>query len=337
MKYVSIYPSDTLSDLTERVGIQNIDQVLADNGLERTPNIGQSWKEKISDIQSENIDISGIRKVSILNQFIDNSDIYQEAALADNNTWKVLSSINSFPNYLYISDQLESYIPDSYQIIGNTLSVSDSIRTQVETWIKADEAVDSNIFASVNTIQDVGEVASRTTSLAANPMTWFKIPYEEVVLYSSLTGMSLGIPSYPEEVNDERSATYATMPDLLYQYEPWQMYQSSGPRSNTYSFHLHRDMWTGDHKDGKANELIRFCQAQCYPVYNGSAVISPTVTLYVSGSPLITGIMTNVKVNWTGPIGDDGFYLEFTLELSITEVSPTALDHNSVMSKPLIG
>lgn len=338
MKYVNILPTDTLRDLTERVGVNNVDQILADNGLVRAPNIGEQWSNKVESIRSD-IDkiVNPIRKVSILNQFISNSDIYEEAALAPESTWRVLDSFNSFPDYLYISDQMQTSIPDSYLILGNSVSINNTIRTEVESRILASEDVDPAIFSQVTSIQDLGLVTRQGEDSNANPLNWFKIPLDSVTLYSSLTGTSVNIPAYPEEYSDERVANYAQMPDLLYQYEPWQMYQSSGPRSNTIEFHLHRDMWTGNHLDGKANELIRFCQAQCYPVYNGAAVLSSTVTLYINGSALISGVMTNVGVNWRGPIGQDGWYLEFILALTITEVSTTRLDHVAMLSKGLIG
>ena len=340
MKYISISPYDTLSELTERFGLQNVNQILADNNLQRTPNVGQQWAKKVKDVIQTSESVSSTRKVAILSQFVNNSDIYENAALADENTWKTLSQLNSFPDYLYISDQIENQIPNSYQVLGNGISISSSVRETVEQAILSNppEDIDSNIFSSVNDIRDVGIATSRSNgSTTSNPMNWFNIPLDKVSLYSSITGENVYIPTYPENYNDERIANYTTMPDLLYQYEPWQMYQSSGPRSNTIDFHLHRDMWGGDHTDGAANTLIRFCQAQVYPVYNGSAVVAPTVTLYVSGSPLITGVMTNVGVDWTGPIGHDGWYLEFTLSLTIVEVSATELNHTTMLSKSLIG
>lgn len=338
MKYVNILPSDTLSDLTERFGVNQVDQILADNGLKRSPNVGQQWLEKVtSKIQTEP-EVTSTRKLSILSQFSQDSDIYEAAALATSDTWKVIASLNAFPDYLYVSDQLQDQIPDTFQTLGNQISVVKTIQNIVNSAIKAGDDVDPNIFSNISTMNNVGLVTGgRTASESINPLNWFNIPLDKITLYSSLTGDSINIPAYPEEYVDGRVANYTTMPDLLYQYEPWQMYQSSGPRSNTISFHLHRDMWSGNHLDGRANELIRFCQAQCYPVYNGSAVVTPTVTLYVAGSPLISGVMTNVDVTWTGPIGLDDWYLEFTLALTITEVSTVQLDHATVRNMGLIG
>lgn len=338
MKYVKISKNETLSSLTEKVGVSIVDQILADNGLDRTPNIGKQWDDKCKDAKNSPVSIQPIQKVNILNQFVSNSDIYEKAVLQTESDWKVLAQINSFPNYLYVSDQLEDSIVDSSDIIGNKESVPTGIYQSINDSILKGKEIDSSIFGSYSTMQHVGLVeGSESNYSSSSPLGWFKIPQNEVLLYSSMDGVAMSIPAYPEEMSDERRANYTTMPDLIYQYEPWQLYQSSGPRSNSYTFHLHRDMWTGDHSDGKANELIRFCQAQCYPRYNGAAVNTPTVTLYVSGSNLITGVLTSARTEFSGPIGKDGFYLEFKLILEITEVSKEALSYDSILKKPLIG
>ena len=96
-------------------------------------------------------------------------------------------------------------------------------------------------------------------------------------------------------------------------------------------------MWTGDHRDGNANKLIRSCQANCFPQYDGSLVNVPVVTMYIHGNNFITGIMTNCKVKWDKPIGLDGFYLMCELSLTITEISPEPLNYDTVKNKGLIG
>ena len=100
---------------------------------------------------------------------------------------------------------------------------------------------------------------------------------------------------------------------------------------------MHRDMWSGDHRDGKCNDLIRFCQANCYPDYNGAAVNTSIVSLYVAGQCLIRGILTEVKTTWSGPIGLDGFYLAVSMSLTFTEVSDIPLNYSTVRRKGLIG
>lgn len=339
MKYVSISRYDKLNELTERYGLNNINQILADNGITRAPNVGQQFYNLVQNAIKTTPPVSGTRKLAILSQYVNDSDIYEKAALSDTDEWKVLSTLNTFSDYLYVSDQIEDQIIDTYQTLGNGISVSSQIRKKVESAIllNDEKILTSDLFSAINTSRNIGlRSVATSVSKELNPMDWFNIP-DNVVLYSSITGDRMIIPTYPTSYHDERIANYTTMPDLLYQYEPWQMYQSSGPRSNNIEFHLHRDMWTGNHLDGKANELIRFCQAQCYPIYNGSTVVAPTVTLYVDGSQLITGVMTNVGIDWQGPIGQDSWYLEFTLTLSITEVSPSPLNHTAMLSKGLIG
>lgn len=339
MKLISISPNETLASLSEKVGVENVDQILADNGLSRTPYIGQQWAKKCKEIIETSEEVTPQKKLSILNNLTDNSDIYELAALADENDWKLLAALNSPSGYLYISDIAQNYLSNSYELIGNGIYVDSEIWDAVSTSLMTDETVDYNIFNRSSPIQVPADLTrARSDASAPSLRSWFQMPDSEIMLYSSLTGDSVYIPVYPEELQDSRSAEYMTMPDMLYQYEPWQMYQSSGPRTNTYEFKLHRDMWTGDHSDGLANQLIRFCQAQCYPSYNGSAVVTSKVSLYMSGYCLITGVLTNVEVNWYGPLGrEDNWYLFFDLKLTITEVSNEPLNYGSILQKPLIG
>ena len=199
--------------------------------------------------------------------------------------------------------------------------------------------IDPSIFNEYSSIRpsQILEYNSQGDSNIQNTFQWFRIPWGQVTLYSSLGNDSKDFPVYPEEVSDARSANYTEMPDMLYQYEPWQVYQSSGPRANTYTFKFHRDMWSGNHRDGKANELIRFCEANCYPEYSGSAVNTAVVTLYIGGQAHIRGIMKDVNVRWSGPLGLDDWYLMCELELTIVEVSDTPLNYSTVRNKGLIG
>ena len=107
---------------------------------------------------------------------------------------------------------------------------------------------------------------------------------------------------------------------------------------NSQQQNVYRQGRTHVQSDGKANELIRFCQAFLYPVYSGSAVNTSTATLYVAGSPFISGIITDVSVDWDGPISSvDNWYLHFKISISFIEVSTQALNHDVVRGLPLIG
>ena len=333
MQYLTISQDTTLSELSSRVGNRNVETFLAINQLERSPNIGQQFFSKVRDTIHSNNPVTWQRKSTILNKFSGDSDIFEEAALLDNENWKTLDAFETFPDKLKVPETIT--LPSSADIIGNGIGVDDVVyRNTMSLLSSYPHVVDPGIFNQYSTIQNA-QITKQVNS-SSSTISWFNIPWGDITLYSSLAGSGVDIPVYPEEIEDSIKANYTTMPDLLYQYEPWYVYESSGPRSNTYTFHMHRDMWTGDHRDGKANELIRFCEAACYPEYNGSAVYSDIVTLYVKGSALITGILTGVNVKWSGPIGLDGFYLEFELSLDITEISTQALSNSVMRRKSLI-
>lgn len=345
MKYLSVTESTTLSNLANRIGNRNVETVLAANDLKRTPNIGKQFINKCNSIISpitdsgkrDNAYVSLVpdytKKSSILNTMVENADVFEEASLLDDNGWKVLSTLNTFPNRIKIPDTIT--IPDSDDILGNGIHIADAIYKQAMWYLSNNQNIDPAIFNQYSNSGNIRTLEYTRPSLLDT--SWFKLPWGQVSLYSSLANSSIDFPVYPEELSDSRKANYNTMPNMLYQYEPWYTYESSGPRTNVYKFHMHRHLWTGDHTDGKANELIRFCEANCFPNYAGSAVTSPTVTLYIAGRPLINGNLDEVHVDWSGPIADDGWYLEFTLELTITEVSQQPLNYTTVRNLPLIG
>lgn len=334
MQYLQISKNFTLSDLADRVGDRNVEQVLVTNSLSRVPNVGQALSSLVSEAISSSNSITPQKRSSALNTFAQDSDLFEKAALLDDDGWKVLANTGTFEEMLKIPETLT--LPDSDDIMGNGIGIGKAVYDQAMQMITtAPYSVDPAIFNDYSTTRRFRTLEYRTTS--SDTYQWFKLPWGKVSLYSSLGGDSIDFPVYPEEVADGRVANYTQMPDLIYQYEPWYLYESSGPRSVPLTFHMHRHMWTGDHNDGKANELIRFCEANCYPQYNGSAVHTSTVTLYISGSQFISGILTSVDVEWSGPLADDGWYLEFTLKLNISEVSTIALDYNTVRNLPLIG
>lgn len=333
MQFLTLDKETKLKDFSDEVGSRNADYILAANSLERTPSIGERFHEACESAKNSTDDISWKRKSAILNTFTQDSDIFETAALLGDSDWKVLSSLSTFPGMLKIPDSIK--LPDSVDILGNGQGVKSEIYSKAMKSLEENNYVDPSIFNEYSSIKNskIAEGASYSSST----FTGFNLPWGQVTLASSISGDSIDFPVYPEEISDSKKANYTTMPDLLYQYEPWQLYSSSGPRTNTYLFHFHRDMWTGDHRDGKANELIRYCESNCYPEFNGSAVNVPLVTLYIAGTSLIRGVMTQVDTRWDGPIGLDGFYLNCELSITITEVSETALNYSVIKNKPLIG
>lgn len=345
MQFLRISNDITLAQLADIVGDRNVDTILAANSLKRTPNIGKQFSEMCSKVIRETKAVDWQRQMTLLNTVTQHADIFEAVSALSQSGWKLFSSLGTLPNMLKIPESI--VLSDSIDVLGSTETVSSVIYNKAMNCLKdsPQHSIDLSIFNEYNSnrnSQIVGDSTSSayrnsTDSASSDPFQWFQIPWGKVSLYSSLGGDSKDFPVYPEELSDGRKANYTEMPDMLYQYEPWQVYQNSGPRSNTYTFKFHRDMWSGDHRDGKANELIRFCEANCYPEYNGSAVNTSIVTLYVGGKSHISGVMTDVSTRWSGPIGLDDWYLVCELDITITEISDSPLDYSTVRSKGLIG
>ena len=346
MQFLGIEPSATLSWLNSRVGVKNVPTILQQNSIPRVHNIGQAFIDMAARKSAEytEVDTNGAvstevsypKKINILNTLTSDADVFEAAALQSSDGWKLLATVGTMPEYLRMPSTI--VLPESADILGGAgnsgTPVTKVVYNKAIAYLDNMLDIDPAIF---NTYSDMQSSYVNGYNTTDNVYQWFNIPWGEITLYSSLSDTSIDFPVYPEEYEDERHANYDTMPDLLYQYEPWQVYKSSGPRSNPYTFKMHRDMWTGDHKDGKCNELIRFCQANCFPVYNGATVQTATVTLYIAGSPLITGILTSVKTHYSGPVGHDGMPLYVEMTITITEVSEEPLNYYSVMRKGLIG
>ena len=337
MQFLSVSKNTKLSDLSGLVGSRNVENILHINDVGRVPNVGSAFLNSCNEKIQGLSDVNPERKASLLNTLTSDSDVFETAALMGSSGWKLLSSANTLPGMLRIPDSIR--LPDSANVLGNGVPIKSEVYTKVMSDLtNPPHTIDPSIFNEYSAAKStsIKEFPSGTPT-SGDPMQWFRVPWGEVTLYSSLSDESVQFPVYPEEMSNNAKANYTTMPDLLYQYEPWNIYNSSGPRTQTYSFNFHRDMWSGDHTDGKANDLIRACMANCYPEYRGSAVFTSLVTLYVAGSALISGVLTDVNVNWDGPLGRDGFYLHCKLDLTITEVSQQPLDFQTMRNKPLIG
>lgn len=332
MAYLQITKQTTLSQLADSVGERNVDYVLNANGLTRSVNIGKKLLAR---------DTSGTTdaqtKLNILNTLVGSSDVYEKAALGTEEDWVSLSKYSTFKDYIYIPEELD--IPLSTLVLGNKEPVNSIIYDAVTDSLKNPPyAIDPAIFSEYSATA-TGAYGTSNNTLpinSVNPFEWFQLPWGKISLYSSMSKEMVDFPVYPLEISDGVTASYEQMPNMLYQYEPWNVYQSSGPRTNTYTFVMHRDMWTGDHRDGLANKLVRYCEANCYPKYSGAAVNTPQVTLYINSVNHITGILTDCKVDWGGPLGLDGWYLNLTVTLTITEVAKDPIDYYSMLNRGLI-
>lgn len=334
-QFLQITDDYTLGELSDRVGDRNVQYFLAANNIQRTPNVGQTFIERVESIYQSTPAVDWQRKSAVLNKFVDDSDVFEEAALMDDDSWKVMSQLGTFPNMLKVPESIT--LPDASDVLGNGTAIGKEVYRQTMVSLSSyPHTVDPEIFNTYSVIKSVMVESGTTSSNVFNNV--FPIPWGDITIYSQLSGESMDIPVYPEDYEDGRQATYQDMDSLLYQYEPWKIYTGSGPRSNTINFGtMHRDMWSGDHADGSANKLIRFFESMCYPDYNGSAVNSDIATLYVKGKILISGIITDVSVKWSGPILQDGWYAAFELSVTFIEISKQALSRSVVKSMGVIG
>ena len=338
MQFLSISSNETLSSLSDKVGKRNVPEVLVANQLTRTRNIGQQFVDLCNSIASSAKAVTAKEKIASLNTFTSDADVFEAAALLGDSPWKVLNTLGTMPGYLRIPETIDP-LPNSADILGGrSTPVPSVIYTKVMQCLQESDTINSEIFNEYSLTSSV--TLSRSKSHTASKLevfNGFKLPWGKIQLYSSLADDVIDFPVYPEELREGRSATYTTMPDMIYQYEPWQTYQSSGPRTQEYTFKFHRDMWSGNHLDGKANQLIRFCEANCYARYSGSAVYTATVRMYINGVTHIAGVLNSADTSWSGPIGHDGWYLYCELTLNITEVADQPLNYDYVRTMGLIG
>lgn len=351
MQYLKINADDTLYDIIQRVGVENIDAVLDLNDLDRVQNIGEHYydperQNSFSAYISRNREHieefanSQHREDKLMySRSQESSDFFEYVASMDAENFAYYWAAGYVNGYLILPDTVQ--LPSADDVMGDGIQVSDevfgrAVRILQDRPKESSDPVNLNDVVSYSDSVNVG-LAPPTTM--TTPMQWFNLPWGKITLYSSLADTAMDFPVYPSGIQDGRKANYETMPDMIYQYEPWQVFTGSGPRTNTYVFDMHRDMWTGNHMDGKCNELIRYCEASCYAEYKGAAVNTALVTLYINGTPHIRGILTDVGIEWdeNSPLGHDGFFLHVKLSLTITEVSSRQLSFDSVRNIGLIG
>lgn len=343
---MTLYPirsSDKLNNLTAALGVKNIPSILHTNNLNRVPKIGQEYDKLCEDVIKHTDPVTSQRKQTILSKLTGDEDIYERACQLDENGWKILSALDTLPGYIRIPDDVT--IKRTISTLGNGKSVSRKVFSATIKDIRADKNIDQSIFNEYSSVgnysikgtgSDEEDALFTDSASRVNPLSVFKFPWKDVILRTD-EGKQVEFPCYPEDVSDSYKMNTTNMPDLIYQYEPWVVYNSSGPRQNTYEFHFHRDMWNADHRKGGANKLVRFCEALVYPKYKGSSVHVVQASLYVAGSELIHGIVTDVSPKWSGPIGLDGWYLECTLDITILEISRKALNYDVMRRKKIIG
>lgn len=152
-------------------------------------------------------------------------------------------------------------------------------------------------------------------------------------------GEGILFPCYPESVSDSNSASYSPV-NILGRSEPFQYYTGSGPRTVGVKFQMHVDMESTD----DIYHIASVVESCCYPNY-GSAIAPIKVTFQVGNSLRITGIITSVSTDYSGPILDmdptaqndgamhDPKYAVIDLSFNITEVTGDPPSHAQIYNK----
>ena len=120
MQFLKMAKDMTLSALSSIVGERNVDTVLNANSLERSVNIGSAFDKRNKQIisQFQNIGVDNQKKLSILNQFVGDSDIYEKAYLGPEDDWITLSQYNCFTDAIRIPEEVK--LPPSEGLLGNS-------------------------------------------------------------------------------------------------------------------------------------------------------------------------------------------------------------------------
>ena len=97
----------TLKGLASYVGSQSVNKVLNVNGLNRVPNLTKELEARNRKIQQQSYKVPWKRKAELLNSFSTDSDVFEYAAVQDDNGWKVLDQTLSFADAIAIPESVE--------------------------------------------------------------------------------------------------------------------------------------------------------------------------------------------------------------------------------------
>ena len=115
MQFLQVPENMTLNTLRERVGSRNVDSVLNLNSISRIPVIGKALESLYNTTISETEAVNSQRKMTVLNTLTNDADVFETAALLDEDGWKLLSSKGTMPSMLRIPETIT--LPDASDIL----------------------------------------------------------------------------------------------------------------------------------------------------------------------------------------------------------------------------
>lgn len=154
------------------------------------------------------------------------------------------------------------------------------------------------------------------------------------------------LPTYPEQVQDQLTATFSQS-NPLSRSAPIFSYSHSGPRTIQVALSLHRDMMYElnygvsnvnlneiDIGDDYVDVMIKQLQAIALPKYSsGDKMVNPPLVALRFGNDIyIKGIVNGgISVTYSGPIGNDNKYKQVDISFAISEIDP--YDAQTVMQQ----
>ena len=156
-------------------------------------------------------------------------------------------------------------------------------------------------------------------------------------IYLYHTNTLIALPTYPETINDQMSATFSPTTPLA-RSAPIYSYSNSGPRTFNISLMLHRDMMKQINTsvssldiselangDDYVDLLIKQIQAAVVPVY-GSAekMVNPPIVAVRFGNDIFCKGVINgsLTTSYSGPILKTNKYALVQLDFPISEIDP---------------
>jgi hypothetical protein len=139
------------------------------------------------------------------------------------------------------------------------------------------------------------------------------------------------LPCYPEQIQEQQSANWATQP-IIARSSPISTYNDTSYSTISVSFKIHREfgltMGLGEDCLEKV-ELV--CRRALYPSYAGTLSVAAPKTTLVIGDFKAKGYVTSLSITWSGPIIDHKYQMA-DISLGITDVAPGSDNNDRVWS-----
>lgn len=144
----------------------------------------------------------------------------------------------------------------------------------------------------------------------------------------SIAGKTYIIPTIPDgDISESYTGQYDSQTPLWW-YENVNMYTGTASRTVSATFHLHQELWNTNPIHQGMESLISACIAGSYP----TGTYTPRGTLTIGNSIRCSGLVA-CDVTRFGAIDENGYYMEASLTITITQESASALSANTFLGK----